>query len=912
MKSIPKKVAGYDLDNLPKQPIKEVAELSRKIGSEGAVLLKNDNAVLPILPNEEIAVFGRPQIEYIKSGTGSGGSVNTVYTVNIIDGIKNCGIKFNEEVTDLYRAFIAEHPFDYNMLKWATEAFAQPEMPLTDEIVEKAAKRSDKAIIVISRLCGEGFDFKNEKGAYELSDTEVDMIKAVRKQFDKVAVVFNICGIMDFAWVDEYGIDAAIITWTGGQEGGNIVADLLSGKATPSGKLTDTVARKITDYPEYESIFENENVAYHEDIYVGYRYFETFAKDKVLYPFGYGLSYTTFEKNYAVAENDGTVTVNATVKNTGNYNGAEVVQVYCEAPQGKLGKAARVLCGFKKTPVLKPNETCEVSIDIDVKTLASYDDSGVTGNKSCYILEQGNYSFYVGTDVRTAEKAYTYTIDADTVTERLTEICAPVKNIERYKPIIKNGEYTITLEAVPTRTVDLTKKIADARKEPFALTGDRGIMFDDLVAGKATVEEFTAQFTVEQLIELLFGEGMCSPKVMSGTAGAIGGLTKAATAHRIPPVCVADGPSGLRFDSGEKATLMPCGTLLGCTWNPEAVEDLYTYEGIELRAYGVDALLGPGANIHRHPLCGRNFEYFSEDPLITGTIASAEARGLAAAGTTPTIKHFACNNIETAKTTRDFIISERAIREIYLKCFEIPIKDGNTKAVMTAYNRVNGIQCSSNYDFNTTILRDEWGFDGLVMTDWWSSSNYDNDLNTGSKLGAMVRSQNDLYMVVRNAEEHASINHDDIAEMLEKGVITLYDIQRNVQNIFNFILITNAYNRFLKNGYFKGYGLADKADTLKTVAVIENPEKEKYYDIGTKGSMPCLIEIEYTAHLTETAQCVIISKSNRGMATEIISVNGLNGGTANASCELIVYDAEYRINYNEDEVAINKVTIKAE
>lgn len=897
----------YEIDDLPPAPFKKVAECARKIGTEGLVLVKNEKSVLPFKNGEKISVFGRAQFEYLKSGTGSGGMVNTEYTVSIIEGLQNSGvIELNTTLMQLYKNYIIENPFDNAGNKWASHPFSQKEMPLSDETAETAAKCSNKALVIISRLCGEGYDFRNEKGAFLLTDTELEMLKTVRKHFEKMCVVLNVSNVIDCSWIEEVGVDSVMFVWHGGQEGGNSVADVLCGKATPSGKLTDTVAKQITDHPSFENFDPDEKTEYIEDIYVGYRYFETFAQEKVLYPFGYGLSYTTFSCSYTATENAGIVNVNATVKNTGGFSGAEVIEVYAKAPQGKLGKPYRVLAGYKKTNVLKPQEETSVSISFDIKSVASYDDSGITGNKSCYILEKGDYEIYVGTDVRSAENVYTYHLDSDKVTEHLSEIGAPVIDFERIKPCVKDGKVTVTYEKVPKRSVDLAADIEKKRKSAIVYTGDRDIKFSDVAENKATLNEFIAQLSRKQLVELLLGEGMCSPKVKSGCGGAIGGLTKSGVHFGIPAACVTDGPSGLRFDSGEKATSIPCGTLLACTWNDEAVEELFSYLGVELYVYGVDALLGPGTNIHRHPLCGRNFEYFSEDPFISGKMCAAEAKGLAKTNTTVTIKHFACNNIEQSRNGNNSVLSERALREIYLKCFEIPVKAGDVKAVMTSYNLINGIHANSRFDINTTALRDEWGFDGIVMTDWWPHFNFDNDQPSKLKKSAMVRAQNDLSMCVVSAEHH----EDDILEQLDNGTITIYEVQRNVKNILKFILSSNAYKRYLKNGSFTGYGLKERADTLKTVFEQSSPQSEQRFSINLPLGIVCLFEIDYTSHREATAQTVITINCRGDFVGSTVSVNGLNGGSDTVKAEVIITSDAFNLKYNPDDVTVNAVRIK--
>ena len=378
-----------DWRKLGEKPYKPLAELSRKVAADGAVLLKNKGDVLPITLDRTVSVFGRTQINYNKCGTGSGGAVHTEYTVNILDGIlNNDKININTELAEVYKEWIKSNPFDSGngwVMPWA-----QTEMVPSEDIVKAARAKSDTAVIVIGRTAGEDRDSKAEKGSWYLTDEEEALLEVVSKHFEKTAVLLNVGNIMDMNWVDKYDIKAVLYIWQGGQEGGNAVADLLCGSVSPGGRLSDTIAYDISDYPSNKNFGSPECNIYSEDIYVGYRYFETFAKDRVMYPFGFGLSYTSFESEVAsVSENGGTITLKINIKNTGKRAGRDVVQVYFEAPQGQLGKSARELCGFAKTGITEPGEIETLEIKIKVSALAAYDDSGVTGNKSCYVLESG-------------------------------------------------------------------------------------------------------------------------------------------------------------------------------------------------------------------------------------------------------------------------------------------------------------------------------------------------------------------------------------------------------------------------------------------------------------------------------------------------------------------------------------------
>lgn len=788
-------------------------DTAAKMVSEGIVMLKNENNALPLDTDKEVAVFGRIQFHYYKSGTGSGGMVNVTKVVNILDGLIDNGAKVNEKLLDTYRKWDKENPFDLGE-GWGGEPWSQKEMPLDEGFVKETAKSCETAIVIIGRTAGEEQDNRLEAGSYLLSDDEIEMLTVVREHFKKVVLLLNVGNIIDMTDINRIAPDAVLYVWQGGMTGGKGTADVLTGKVSPSGKLPDTIAYKASDYPSDANFGREKNRdIYAEDIYVGYRYFETFAKEKVLYPFGFGLSYTEFEIKTEKAEiTDGAVKLSVSVKNIGSYKGKEVIDVYCEAPQGKLGKAARVLCGFEKTRELAPQEEQAVEIAVDIAKLASYDDSGVTGNKSCYVLEAGEYKFYVGSDVRSAEYACIFEQGEDLVTERLTQSLAPVENFERIKPVCEGGAFSIGREAVPVSEVDESARRLEKLPKEIAYTGDKGIKLWDVKNGKNTMDEFIAQLSDYDLSCIIRGEGMGSPRVTAGTASAFGGVSENLNGFGIPAGCCSDGPSGMRLDCGTKAFSLPNGTMIASSFNKELTSELFTFMGLEMAANKVDCLLGPGMNIHRHPLNGRNFEYFSEDPFLTGKMAAAELKGMAGAGVTGTIKHFCANNRETNRHFIDSVVSERAIREIYLKGFEIAVKEGGASSVMTTYGRVNGLWTAGNFDLNTVILREEWGFKGFTMTDWWANINVRGKEPDKTDFAAMARTQNDVYMVCPDGEK----NDDNTLATLENGGIERCELQRNAANICGFLLHTNALKR--------AEGIGD------TVKVINREDEEQEDD----------------------------------------------------------------------------------
>lgn len=761
-------------------------ETSARAVSGGIVMLKNDGA-LPLKQGGTAAVFGRIQLHYYKSGTGSGGMVNVSKVIGITDGLLDAGYKLDEQLLNAYREWDEQNPFDHGE-GWGGEPWSQKEMPLTDELVGGAASRADAAIVIIGRTAGEEMDNKLEKGAFLLSDLEEDMLRRVTSAFDKTVVLLNTGGLIDMSFMDRYPVSAVMYVWQGGMVGGAGTAAVLTGEVSPSGKLPDTIAYEISDYPSDKFFGSGDMDCYGEDIYVGYRYFETFAKDRVRFPFGFGMSYTSFDITASDFKLDGDkVTGSVNVKNTGSTPGREVVQIYCSAPQGKLGKPARVLCGFDKTRALQPGESQTLSFEIPLESVASYDDSGVTGHKSAWILEQGGYVFYAGADVRSASEAYSLTLP-ETVVRQCKSALGP---LTAFKRMVNSGgkpefeDVPLTGEAFPHDHAKLPAEIPQ--------TGDRGIRLADVVNGKNTLEEFTAQLTDYDLSCIIRGEGMGSPKVTAGTAAAFGGVSDTLTALGIPCACCDDGPSGMRLDCGTKAFSLPNGTLLASTFDRPLMTELFTFMGLEMHTNQVDCLLGPGMNIHRHPLNGRNFEYFSEDPYLTGEMASAELAGLHSTGAEGTIKHFCGNNRETRRHFLDSVISERALREIYLRGFENAVKKGGAKSVMTTYGQVNGVWTAGNYGLVTGILRDDWGFDGFTMTDWWANINRRGKAPDKSDFAAMAMAQNDVYMVTADG---AACN-DNTLDSLKSGELTRGELQRNAMNILRFLTTTHAMKRVM-------------------------------------------------------------------------------------------------------------------
>ena len=870
---------------------------ARQAVAEGQVLLLNQNHVLPLPEGSHVAVFGRMQLHYYKSGTGSGGMVNVNKVTGILEALEESeDVQVYEPLVGVYREWEKDHPFDEGV-GWGNEPWSQEEMELNEALVEEAAEKNEYAIVILARTAGEDKDNKMLEGAYCLTSIEEDMLQKVRKSFAKMIVLLNTGNIMDMSFMDQYRPDAVMYVWQGGMIGGLGTVDVLTGKVCPSGRLSDTIAAQMSDYPADPYFGGLEQNLYVEDIYVGYRYFESAAKSKVLYPFGFGLSYTTFSMEaggFSYAENQ--VSFVMKVTNTGSVAGKEVVQVYAKAPLGKLGKPARVLIDFKKTKELKPGECAELAFAIPTSVFASYNEVSTAGMPVGWVLEAGEYTIYAGGNVRDAYAVGSFTLDELQIVEECRSALAPTTAFKRMKMTAANehaeaaGVYEVAMEEVPLRVVSPEEKRNAELPESYEMTGDRGIKLADVKAGKATLDEFVAQLTEEELASIVRGEGMGSPKVTAGTAAAFGGVTKSLLEKGIPCGCCDDGPSGMRLDSGMKAFSLPNGTLLACTFNTQLNEELYAFTAVEMIKNRVDILLGPGMNIHRHPLNGRNFEYFSEDPLLTGKMAAAQVRGLKSAGVTGSLKHFCGNNQETRRHTSNSIISERALREIYLRGFEIAVKEAKADAVMTTYGPVNGIWTSSNYDLVTDILRKQWGFEGVVMTDWWAYVCREGDKPAKTDFATMVKAQNDLYMVCPDSEKNE--HGDNTVESLHDGSLTLGELQRCAKNICRFMMNTHAFMR-----------MQNEEDTIEILGAEEGFEEcvgdLTYYKVDrevvidlsgheiSKGtSIDFALDLEqlgyYKAELTaksdlgELAQ-IPVTLSFAGTPRGVYTFNGTNG-----------------------------------
>ena len=793
----------------------EFTNACRAIIPEGIVLLKNDGA-LPLKDGENIALFGRASIEYEKSGSGSGGRVSCPYVRNL-DECLNSRVALDKDLREYYKNYIKQNPYDYGD-GWHNPSVQKSELPPMS-LIQTAGKRAKKAVFVLSRVFGESFDIYAKKGEWYLSDIEEQTLKVLCENFEKVIVLIN-GTIMNCSWIEKYPVSAVAYIWQGGQEGALGTVDALLGDIAPSGRLTGTIANE-TDWYSTNYFGDKTQNIHAEDIFVGYRYFQTFAPEKVQYPFGYGLGYTQFSmQTERVERRDNTLSLSVRVKNIGDYHGKEVVQVYIGAPSGKLGKPARVLGAFQKTQTLQAGQEEVVSLSVDFSTFASFDES-----ISAFVLEQGEYAVFVGKNVRDAEKVYSFTIEKTIIIAQCQKALSPVSDFTRL--VEKNGQAVI-------EEVKASKRLPVAPCEEIAYTGDKGITLQQVKSGEYSLDEFIAQFDGETLCSFVKGEGMSSPKgSMSGTAACFGGLSSVWADKGVPVISVCDGPSGVRMENEEKVTCIPSGVSLASTFAPELIGDIYHGFAREMKKYGIDVILGPGINIHRHPFGGRNFEYFSEDPFVTGCFASAIAKYFYEEGVFCTLKHFAVNSQEYERERENEVLSERALREIYLKGFEMAVKSGFVYSIMTAYNRVNGISTGGCYDLTTRILREDWGYNGFVMTDWWPIiDNFDNNTFDRKNRADMVRAQNDIYMVVSDA----SANDDDLCSSYQSGKLSLGQLQRSVKNLLRFIMQTIS---FAENKNM----LTDRTKHGKLLFSVAPKQNSVALDLEKDGV--CFVETEY-------------------------------------------------------------------
>jgi len=774
---------GQDHHNPEKRITPGMPELLRDVAAQGAVLL--ENRTLPLRSGVTVSLFGRVQTDYFYTGYGSGGDVNYPYCVSLLEGLRNCEhLQVNESLAAVYEEFSKTNPIDHGI--WGRWPRCYPEMPITAELVEQAQKESDQAVVVIGRSSGEDRENILKPGSYYLTEEEKNMLRLVTARFPDAVLVLNIGAVIDLSILDELSFGAVLLLWQGGMESGNAAADLLCGKVTPSGRLTDTIAMRYEYYPSAANFGGRKNNRYEEDIYVGYRWFETFARDRVRYPFGHGLSYTSFRRE---VREQTSLCYEVTVTNTGDrYPGKETVFLYVQKPCGVLGNPARELVAYAKTKLLAPGESQTLTLSATPEQLVSFDDAGFTGNRCCYLLLRGNYNLYIGGSVREAALAGCYTVDADTVMQQLREAAAPKDAFPITAAEEKGGSYTAVTRQATCRTTDLKTRILDNLPAATAYTGDLGYKLKDVKEGRVSLEAFTAQLTPEELEAISRGAYiMDSPLGARGNAGVFGGVTQSLRDKGVVPVVTTDGPSGIRLYNS--CSLLPIGTLLACTFDTALLEHLFRQEGLEMKERGSDVLLAPGMNIHRNVLCGRNFEYFSEDPVVSGVTAAAIVNGIQSTGLSACPKHFACNNQEFTRNRNDSILSQRALREIYLKGFEICVKLSAPKNIMTSYNKINGVWGHYHYDLVQTILRGEWGYQGNVITDWWMQSSHSPEFPKMRNNSYRVRAGVDVLMPGGRHIDFARKPDGTLLKTYGKpNGITLGEMQHCAKNVLRCIM----------------------------------------------------------------------------------------------------------------------------
>ena len=717
--------------NIDPDIIAETSQTAVELESEGIVLLKNEDNVLP-LEGKKINIFGAGSVCPFLGGAGSG-AITTDDPVTFYEALDAEGIEYNTELRKLYEKNCGSNEMPKtdntvinNLLQLVLAKNSLEEMAarkLTDSVMARAAEFSDTALIMISRTSAENKDLTAD--VLRLSKTEKELVEKVTSTFENVVVLFNTGNIMEMGWLNEYdSIKAAAMIWIPGEFGMTAVARMLCGKVNPSGKLADTVAYKVEDHPSTECFGSNRYkggeyyVEYLEGIYVGYRYFETFAKDKVQYPFGYGLSYTSFDRQLIDSSTSGgKITAKVKVINTGKRSGKDVVQLYYSAPYyvGGLEKSAICLGGFAKTRLLAPGESETVTVSFDINDMASYD----RADRQAWVLEKGEYKIYAASDIREHYGEFTYTLGKDKVIKTDSATGAEIKNL--FDDVY--GGYTILSRSDPEgtypqfRALTASDAVKNSDKLPDPMTEgeapkmgvkyDKTITLRDVHEDESLWDAFLDQLTLDEMTMLVIDGGY---------------ETYGVERLGIPHTMDNDGPSSVKGRNGllytDCGTAYPCETAIACTWNCPLAEKM----GEGVGNMGTDIWYAPGVNIHRNPMAGRNFEYFSEDPVISGKMASAIISGCASQGLVTTIKHFVLNDQESNRAGIYTWADEQTMREIYLKAFEIPIKETKCCGIMSAFDRLGTVWCGASSALLNDLLRTEWGFEGFVVSDY--SSNF--------------------------------------------------------------------------------------------------------------------------------------------------------------------------------------------
>ncbi|MCQ2474978.1 MAG: glycoside hydrolase family 3 C-terminal domain-containing protein [Clostridia bacterium] len=714
-----------------------VVEISKKAAidaeAEGIVLLKNEDDCLP-LNGKKLNIFGIGSVYPFMGGAGSG-AITSDDPVTFYEALDEAGIEYNKELKALYEANIGmnkmpktDNTVINNLLQVALSIDSLTEMPvekLTDGIMKNAVDYSDTAVLFVSRTSAEGSDLRVE--TLRLSETEKQLVEKVAAAFENVIVIFNIGNVMQMDWLEKYdSIKAAAIVWIPGEFGFSAVADMLAGKVNPSGKLADTIAFNVEDHPSGEFFGSHKYsdssahyVEYREGIYIGYRYFETFAPEKVQFPFGYGLSYTSFSKEITdTSFDDEEISVTFKVTNTGSYSGKETVQVYYSAPYKEIEKSKICLGGFGKTRILAPGESQTLAVTFPTSDMASYDYK----NAEAWVLEEGEYKIIAANDVKDHIEEFTYNADSDRILKNDGKTGTEIKNLfsDSYSgfPILsradKDGTYPVFEQKEESDAVRNSDSLPEPVKDGTApRTGakyDKTITLKDVYEDESLWDAFLDQLTVDEMAHLVSDGGY-------GTAGI--------ERLGIPATMDNDGPSSIKGRNGllytDSGTAYPCETAIACTWNTELAQRIGAAVGMEAEDIGTDIWYAPAVNIHRNPRGGRNFEYFSEDPLISGKMSAAMINGCSSEGLVVTLKHFALNDQESNRNGIYTWADEQTMREIYLKAFEIAVKESDCAGIMSAYNRIGADWCGGKSALLIDLLRNEWGFDGFVVSDFTSN-----------------------------------------------------------------------------------------------------------------------------------------------------------------------------------------------
>ncbi len=804
----------------------ENLQVAYKAACEGMVLLKNDGA-LPF-KTKKVALYGPGASMTIKGGTGSG-EVNERHSVTILEGLEERGFEiatkdwlgdFQRSYDEARAAYKEEKKKRVNILKLGSlmnmllDDFRAPlGRDITDEEVAKSD--TDSCIYVVSRQAGEGGDRKAEKGDMFLTDGELAAIRSCAEKYEHFLLVINCGSSIDMAFAEEIpGINAILYLCQLGTECGHAFADVVSGAVSPSGKLSDTWARQYQDIPfanEYSYLNGNlDDEYYKEGIYVGYRYFDSFGVTPA-YPFGFGLSYTTFSIHSAGISAEGSkVLVKALVSNTGDtYAGKEVVQLYVSAPNGKVHKEYQSLAAFAKTAALEPGARETVELSFDLRSLASYRETDAS-----YVLEAGDYILRLGNSSRNTMTIGVLTVGEEIVVSRHDHICPVVKPFEELAS--QNYDFEQISDSLPHIQID------SAAFHTIVYTYDPPAVCDD-----PRVQTFLNSLSLKDMAEIVVGVGMFASDIRFNLPGSVGNTTSRFWDKGLANVALCDGPAGLRVQKRsamdkkgkikpidmalsvmdafpdfvkkmmtgdpdkdtvlyQYTTAFPVANALAQTWNTALMFEVGNAIFREMKEYGCTYWLAPAINIHRNPLCGRNFEYFSEDPKLSGTMAAAITKGIQQEeGFYVTVKHFACNNQEDNRTWVNSNLSERALREIYLRGFEICVREGGAKSIMTSYNKINGIYAPNSYDICTKALRNEWGFDGVVMTDWFAT-------NKGQASSAIaMKSGNDLIMPGKE------FNKKDILQGVKSGLIQEEDVRRCCANVVRSIFNSATQREYI-------------------------------------------------------------------------------------------------------------------